>query len=177
MPRGMAMDVQRLDDHLIATFDLPGVDPGSIDVTVEGNSLTVRAERSAPHEDGEWLCRERPRGGYSRRLMLGRDLDGERLTAAYHDGVLSITIPVAERAKPRRVAVTRVTDGTTSAAVTDHGPQRSLDMSATPVLSRIPGRLPGRNPGPAVDHPPPRRLRRRMMTTPTNMTPRTAVLT
>ncbi|GAY08086.1 18 kDa antigen 1 [Pseudonocardia sp. N23] len=132
MPRGMAMDVQRLDDHLIATFDLPGVDPGSIDVTVEGNSLTVRAERSAPHEDGEWLCRERPRGGYSRRLMLGRDLDGERLTAAYHDGVLSITIPVAERAKPRRVAVTRVTDGTTSAAVTDHGPQRSLDMSATP---------------------------------------------
>jgi HSP20 family protein len=105
MPSGMPMDVQRLDDHFIATFDLPGVDPGSIDVTVEGNALTVRAERSTPHGGGEWLTRERSRGSFSRRLMLGRDLDGERLSATYRDGVLAITIPVAERAKPRRVEI------------------------------------------------------------------------
>ncbi|GAY10981.1 Hsp20/alpha crystallin family protein [Pseudonocardia sp. N23] len=104
-PAGMPMDIQRLDGHFVATFDLPGVDPGSIEVVVEGNALTVRAERSTPHEGGDWLCRERPRGSFSRRLLLGRDLDGERLSATYRDGVLAITIPVVERAKPRRVEI------------------------------------------------------------------------
>jgi HSP20 family protein len=112
VPSGMPMDIQRLDDHFVATFDLPGVDPGSIDVTVEGNALTVRAERSTPHESGDWLTRERPRGTFGRRLLLGRDLDGERLTATYRDGVLAITIPVAARAKPRRVEISHAaTDG------------------------------------------------------------------
>ncbi|MCF7547856.1 Hsp20/alpha crystallin family protein [Pseudonocardia sp. WMMC193] len=112
MPTGMPMDIQRLDDHFVATFDLPGVDPGSIDVTVEGNALTVRAERSTPHEGGDWLTRERPRGSFSRRLMLGRDLDGDRLTATYRDGVLAITIPVAARAKPRKIEISHAGDRT-----------------------------------------------------------------
>jgi HSP20 family protein len=106
----MPMDIQRIDDHFVATFDLPGVDPGSIDVTVESNALTVRAERSTPHEGGEWLTRERPRGSFTRRLLLGRDLDGERLSATYRDGVLAITIPVTERAKPRRVEISHAAD-------------------------------------------------------------------
>lgn len=102
----MPMDVYRLGDHVVATFDLPGVDPGSIDVTVESNALTVRAERTTlADENADWIAAERPRGTFQRRLMLGRDLDPERLTAAYRDGVLTVTLPIAERAKPRRVAV------------------------------------------------------------------------
>src|SRR3712207_9366287 len=82
------------------------VDPGSIDVTVEGTALTVRADRTALADDNvDWIATERPRGAYQRRLMLGRDLDPERLTAGYRDGVLTVTLPVAERAKPRRVAI------------------------------------------------------------------------
>ena len=102
----MPMDVYRLGDHVVATFDLPGVDPGSIDVTVEGNALTVRAERTTlVDENADWIAAERPRGTYQRRLMLGRDLDPDRLTAGYRDGVLTVTLPIAERAKPRRVAI------------------------------------------------------------------------
>lgn len=102
----MPMDVYRLGDQVVATFDLPGVDPGSIDVTVEGNALTIRAERTAfADENADWIAAERPRGTYQRRLMLGRDLDPDRLAATYRDGVLSVTLPIAERAKPRRVAI------------------------------------------------------------------------
>lgn len=102
----MPMDVYRLGDHVVAAFDLPGVDPGSIDVTVEGNALSVRAERTTLVDEGaDWIAAERPRGTHQRRLMLGRDLDPDRLTAAYRDGVLTITLPIAERAKPRRVAI------------------------------------------------------------------------
>jgi HSP20 family protein len=107
----MPMDVYRLGDHVVAAFDLPGVDPGSVDVTVEGNALTVRAERTPLVDAGaDWIAAERPRGTYQRRLMLGRDLDPDRLTAAYRDGVLTITLPIAERAKPRRVAIDHTTD-------------------------------------------------------------------
>ncbi len=102
---GMPMDLYRVDDHLVATFDVPGVDPGSIDITAEGQSVTVTAERTAPADSGEWLVAERPRGRYSRQLTLGRDLDVDRLHASYVDGILSLTIPIAERAKPRQIAV------------------------------------------------------------------------
>ena len=76
-----------------------------IDVSVDGNTLTVRAERTAPGDAGDWLVAERPRGRYSRQLTLGRDLDVEKLHASYIDGVLTLTIPVAERAKPRQIKV------------------------------------------------------------------------
>ena len=102
---GMPMDLYRAGDHVVATFDVPGVDPGSIDISVEGNTVTVGAERSAPGDVGEWMIAERPRGHYSRRLTMGRDLDLDQLHASYVDGVLSLTIPVSEKAKPRRVAV------------------------------------------------------------------------
>ncbi|NMO93243.1 Hsp20 family protein [Actinomycetospora sp. TBRC 11914] len=101
----MPMDLYRAGDHVVSTFDVPGVDPGSIDISVEGNTVTVSAVRSAPGDAGEWLIAERPRGRYGRRLTLGRDLDLDQLHASYVDGVLSLTIPVAERAKPRRVQV------------------------------------------------------------------------
>lgn len=102
---GMPMDVYRAEDHFVASFDLPGVDPGSIDLSVEGNTLTVCAERSAPADAGDWLVAERPRGRYTRQLTLGRDLDTDNLHASYVDGVLSLTIPVVEKAKPRRIEI------------------------------------------------------------------------
>lgn len=102
---GMPMDVYRAEDHFVASFDVPGVDPGSIDVSVDGNNLTVSAERTAPSDVNDWVIAERPRGRYSRRLSLGRDLDTENLHASYVDGVLTLTIPVAERAKPRQITV------------------------------------------------------------------------
>jgi len=139
VPGGMPMDIQRLDGHFVATFDLPGVDPGSIDVTVEGNALTVRAERSTPHDGGDWLCRERPRGSFSRRLLLGRDLDGERLTATYRDGVLAITIPVAERARPRRVEISHVSADSPAPGRTalDSGTVEEPDTGRDDVYHRV----------------------------------------
>lgn len=102
---GMPMDLYRAEDHFVASFDVPGVDPGSIDVSVDGNTLTVSAERTAPGDAGDWLVAERPRGRFSRRLSLGPELDRENLHAAYVDGVLSLTIPIAERAKPRQISI------------------------------------------------------------------------
>src|SRR5512135_863235 len=105
---GMPMDAYRVGDNFVAHFDLPGVDPGSIDVSVEGNQLTVSAERSVPQlENVEWTVSERPYGRYTRQLVLGRNLDTERLEASYHDGVLTISIPVAEKARARKIQVTR----------------------------------------------------------------------
>ena len=81
---------------------------GSIDLSVEGNTLTVSAERSVPQlENAEWAIAERPFGSYTRQLVLGRSLDTDRLEASYHDGVLTLSIPVAEKAKARKITVTR----------------------------------------------------------------------
>jgi HSP20 family protein len=105
---GMPMDAYKVGDNFVAHFDLPGVDPGSIDLSVEGNVLTVQAERSVPQlENAEWSIAERPFGSYSRQLVLGRSLDTDRLEASYHDGVLTVSIPVAERARARKIEVTR----------------------------------------------------------------------
>ena len=105
---GMPMDAYKVGDNFVAHFDLPGVDPGSIDLSVEGNTLTVSAERSVPQlENAEWTVAERPFGSYTRQLVLGRSLDTERLEASYHDGVLTVSIPVAEKARARKIEVTR----------------------------------------------------------------------
>ncbi|MGY1814804.1 Hsp20/alpha crystallin family protein [Blastococcus sp. SYSU D00820] len=105
---GMPMDAYRVGDNFVAHFDLPGVDPGSIDLSVEGNTLTVTAERSVPQlENAEWTVAERPYGSYTRQLVLGRSLDTDRLEASYHDGVLTLSIPVAEKARARKITVTR----------------------------------------------------------------------
>jgi HSP20 family protein len=105
---GMPMDAYKVGDHFVAHFDLPGVDPGSIDLSIEGQTLTVTAERSVPQlENAEWSVAERPYGSYTRQLVLGRSLDTDRLEASYHDGVLTVSIPVAEKARSRKIQVTR----------------------------------------------------------------------
>ncbi|MCZ2839807.1 Hsp20/alpha crystallin family protein [Modestobacter sp. VKM Ac-2985] len=115
---GMPMDAYRVGDNFVAHFDLPGVDPGSIDLSVEGTTLTISAERSVPQiENAQWQVAERPFGSYTRQLVLGRSLDTDRLEASYHDGVLTVSIPVAEKAKARRIEVTRAD---TQAAVESH---------------------------------------------------------
>lgn len=105
-PRAMPMDVFRAGDHFAVLFDLPGVDPRSVDLSLENNVLTVRAERSRRTEEGaEYLVAERPTGSYTRQLALGEGLDLDKLTATYDNGVLMLTIPVAEQAKPRKIEV------------------------------------------------------------------------
>ncbi len=105
-PAVMHLDAYRDGDFFYAIFDLPGVDPDSIDVTVERNVLTVKAERSRPKtENVELVVAERPMGTFSRQLFLGDTLDADKLEARYDSGLLTLRIPVAEQAKPRRIEV------------------------------------------------------------------------
>lgn len=104
----MPMDLYRTNDHYVVNVDLPGVDPGSIDLDVDGNTLTIAAERTIGAAEGtRWLAQERPAGRYTRQLSLGAELDLDGIHASYENGVLSLTIPVAERARPRKIAVER----------------------------------------------------------------------
>ncbi|GMA23358.1 heat-shock protein Hsp20 [Luteimicrobium album] len=104
----MPMDLYRSGDHYVLNVDLPGADPGSIDISVEDRTLTIRAQRSSRTEqDVQWLAKERPAGTYARQLTVGRGLDLDAIAATYDDGVLTLTIPVAEEAKPRRIEVQR----------------------------------------------------------------------
>lgn len=106
-PRFMPMDLYKVDDHYVLTADLPGVDPGSVDVSVDNGTLTLTAHRSARSEDSvQWLASERFFGTYRRQLALGEGIDSTKISATYENGVLTVTIPLAERAKPRRVEVT-----------------------------------------------------------------------
>ncbi|MGY0490011.1 Hsp20/alpha crystallin family protein [Streptomyces sp. WG-D5] len=110
-PAAMAMDAYRAGDDFIVHFDLPGIDPESIDLDVERNVLNVRAERSNPAPEGaEMIVAERPAGTYSRQLFLGETLDTDRIDASYEAGVLTLRIPVAEQAKPRRIPISGGTD-------------------------------------------------------------------
>jgi HSP20 family protein len=104
-PAVMPMDAWREGDRFVIEFDLPGVAKDSIDLDVERNVLTVRAERVARNSDWEPLASERPRGLFSRQLVLGDNLDLENIEAAYADGVLRLVVPVAEKAKPRKIEV------------------------------------------------------------------------
>jgi len=106
-PAAMPMDAWRDGNEFVVEFDLPGIDPASIDLDVEQNVLTVRAERRpTTGPEVELVASERPRGVFGRQVMLGEALDTEGITATYNSGVLRLTIPVAERAKPRKIAVT-----------------------------------------------------------------------
>jgi HSP20 family protein len=106
-PAGMPMDAWREGDEFHVEFDLPGVNPDSLDLDVENNVVTVRAERAPVNPSREMLAAERPRGLFSRQLVLGTNLDTGRIVADYHDGVLRLVIPVAEKAKPRKITVSR----------------------------------------------------------------------
>ena len=105
-PTAMPMDAYRSGDEFVVAFDLPGVDPGAIDLDVERNVLTVRAERRpVATENVEMQVSERPLGVFSRQLFLGDTLDTDHVHASYDAGVLTLRIPVAEQAKPRKIAV------------------------------------------------------------------------
>ena len=125
-PTTMLMDAWRDGDEFHVEFDLPGIAADSLDLDIENNVVTVRAERAPVDPAREMLAAERPRGVFSRQLVLGNNLDTGRITADYHDGVLRLVIPVAEKAKPRKITVgrpdaTKSIDDTT--VITEDGEQ------------------------------------------------------
>jgi len=107
-PRSFPMDAYRRGDRFFVHLDLPGVQTDSIELTAENNMLTVSAERRFQSEDEDQVViRERPQGQFTRQLLLGESLDADRIEANYENGVLTLSIPVAEQAKPRRISVGR----------------------------------------------------------------------
>jgi HSP20 family protein len=106
-PSAMPMDAYRDGDQYVIAFDLPGIDPDALDIDVERNMLTVKAERRpvVKTDDVQMELSERPLGVFSRQLVLADTLDTERITAGYEAGVLTLRIPIAERAKPRKIAI------------------------------------------------------------------------
>jgi len=122
--RSFPMDAVRRGDAVVVQLDLPGIDPGQIDLTTERGALTIRAERRGAQQEGDQvLVAERPQGTFTRQLVLGENLDVDALQASYDQGVLTLTIPVAQQAKPRRVEITstgggqaQTIEGTASAA-------------------------------------------------------------
>ncbi|CAM5529139.1 Heat shock protein Hsp20 OS=Tsukamurella paurometabola (strain ATCC 8368 / DSM / CCUG 35730/ CIP 100753 / JCM 10117 / KCTC 9821 / NBRC 16120 / NCIMB 702349/ NCTC 13040) OX=521096 GN=Tpau_4157 PE=3 SV=1 [Tsukamurella paurometabola] len=107
----MPIDLYQVDDHYVLTADLPGADPGSIDVNVENGVLTLTGRRSTMSDSGvTWLASERFSGIYRRQLTLSDNIDTAGITARYDNGVLTVTIPIAERAKPRHIVVEQGAD-------------------------------------------------------------------
>ncbi|MFD6298298.1 Hsp20/alpha crystallin family protein [Streptomyces sp. NPDC060235] len=106
-PSAMPMDAYRDGDHYVIAFDLPGIDPDALDIDVERNMLTVKAERRPlpRSESAQTELSERPLGVFSRQIVLADTLDTERIAADYEAGVLTLRIPIAERAKPRKISV------------------------------------------------------------------------
>jgi HSP20 family protein len=117
-PAIMPMDAWREGDVFVLEFDLPGVAPDTLDIDVERNVLTIRAERPSRSGDWEMLASERPTGLFSRQLVLGDNLDLDRIDADYDGGVLRLRVPVAEKAKPRKVEIS--TGGAKTEAITAH---------------------------------------------------------
>jgi len=116
-PRAVPVDLLKEGDRYILNADLPGVDPGSVDIDLDGNLLTIRAERTAAaHEGAQWIAQERRAGSYLRQFTLGEGLDTEHISASYDNGVLSLIIPVSERAKPRKIQLTTSDDPASIAA-------------------------------------------------------------
>ena len=111
MPRFMPMDLCKIDDHYVLTADLPGVDPGSVDVNVDNGTLTISAHRTARSEDAvQWLTNERFFGTYRRQLSLGEGIDASAISATYENGVLTVTIPQDRRHPRRRPEINRADD-------------------------------------------------------------------
>jgi HSP20 family protein len=105
-PRFMPVDLYRDDEQYVLVADLPGVDPGSVDIDVDGQLLTIRAERTEGiHGSVKWLSQERPFGSYLRQFNLGDGADSAKISANYDNGVLTVTVPIVERAKPRKIEI------------------------------------------------------------------------
>jgi HSP20 family protein len=127
-PAAMPIDAYRQGEEFIVELDLPGVQPDSIDLTVEKNVLSVHAERRRDDSEGtELLVGERPHGTFSRQLFLGESLDTDAIKADYVDGVLTLRLPVAEKAKPRRV---EITTGQSAPKVIDARSEELVDSSS-----------------------------------------------
>ena len=123
-PRRMPMDLYRDGDHYVLTADMPGIDPGSVDIDVDGQLLTIRAERTLTSGEGvKWITREREAATFVRQLNLGQGIDTESISASYDNGVLSVTIPVSEKAKPRRIEVSSGSSSSTIQAHESDAPQ------------------------------------------------------
>ena len=111
-PRLMPVDLFRDGDQYVLSADLPGIDPESVDLDVDGQLLTIRAERPLPTSgEVKWISHERPHGSYMRQFTLGDGVDVEKISANYEHGVLSVIVPVAERAKPRKIQVAAAPGG------------------------------------------------------------------
>lgn len=107
-PQSFPMDAYRRGDEFFIHLDLPGVQPDTVDITVENQILTVTAERRFEQREGdEFIVSERPQGRFSRQLRLGSTVEVENIAASYEDGVLTLTLPVSERARPRQIPVNR----------------------------------------------------------------------
>lgn len=122
-PAVMPMDAWREGEKFVVEFDLPGIDVDSLDIDIERNVVTVRAQRPGVDPNREMLATERPRGVFSRQLVLGENLDTDRIEASYREGVLSLHIPVAEKAKPRKIPVGR---GGARKAIDDNAAQHEV---------------------------------------------------
>jgi HSP20 family protein len=117
--RAMPVDLFKEGDRYILAADLPGIDPGSVDVDVDGQLLTIRAQRTAAEREGaKWLTQECPVGAFMRQFSLGDGIDVEHISASYENGVLSVIIPLAERAKPRKVQVETARGASAASAIT-----------------------------------------------------------
>ncbi|MEV0611135.1 Hsp20/alpha crystallin family protein [Polymorphospora rubra] len=122
----MPLDVYRSGDHYVLHCDLAGIDPGSVQVDIDRKVLTIRAERSARTDHNvQWVRRERPTGTFERRIAIGDGLDLDKVAATWQDGVLTLTIPLAEASKPRRIAITAA----------DGRRHEVVQGSATPALT------------------------------------------
>ena len=129
-PSAMLMDAWRADDRFLVEFDLAWVDPGSVDLDVERNVLTVTAHRAAVDENANFLATERPRGVFSRQLVLGDNLDLDRIAATYRDGVLRLVIPVAEKAKARKIAISQENSGNQAITTGNGDTRETVDAAA-----------------------------------------------
>jgi HSP20 family protein len=127
-PAVMPMDAWREADTFVVELDVPGVATDSIELDVERNVVTIRAERLSSEQDKEMLAAERPRGVFSRQLVLGDTLDTDNISASYDAGVLTLKIPVAEKSKPRKITIG---GSATGAHVIDH--QRASERQAVNV--------------------------------------------
>ncbi|OBH00423.1 MULTISPECIES: Hsp20/alpha crystallin family protein [unclassified Mycobacterium] len=125
-PAVMPMDAWREGEQFVVEFDLPGIDADSLDIDIERNVVTVRAERPAVDPDREMLATERPRGVFSRQLVLGENLDTDKIEASYAEGVLRLRIPVAERAKPRKITVGRGNGSAGHTAINENAAKREV---------------------------------------------------
>lgn len=126
-PRQMPMDLYREGDRYILNAELPGIDPGSVDIEFDGQTLTIRAERNVRGNEGvKWLVRERQSAQFVRQLNIGRDIDTDGIHAHYENGVLNVVIPVSDRAKPRKIAVSE-------------GPIRSVDVGQSSDAGALEG--------------------------------------